>query len=159
MALFAGSFDPFTRGHESIVLRALPLFDEVLVAIGVNSAKREWLPLEQRVRWIESTFAREPRVRVVTYNGLTVDAARRCGAGFLLRGVRAVQDFEYEMQLAEVNRDISGIETVLLYTLPEQSHISSTIVRELVNMGQDVTRYLPLGLDSTTRQQILSTRQ
>ena len=147
VALFPGCFDPFTRGHESIVRRALPLFDEFVIAIGVNADKRSFMSMEQRKAWIESVFKDAPTVRVITYNGMTIDAAREVGAQFIVRGVRLIQDFENEKHLAEVNRDLSGIETILLYTLPEYSHISSSIVRELVRYGQDVSAYLPEGAD------------
>ena len=147
IALFPGSFDPFTRGHESIVLRALPLFDEVVIAIGVNINKQSLTSMEQREAFIRSVFRNEPKVRVVSYTGLTADIARECGAQFFLRGVRMIQDFENEMHMAEVNRELSGMETVLLYTLPEDSHISSSIVRELIKYGRDVSDYLPRGLD------------
>ena len=145
VALFPGSFDPFTRGHESIVRRALPLFDRFIIAIGVNADKRSFLTMEQRKAMIESVFKDDPRVEVISYTGLTVDVAREVGAGFIVRGVRLIQDFENEKHLAEVNRDLTGIETILLYTLPEYSHISSSIVRELHRYGQDVSRYLPEG--------------
>ena len=145
VALFPGSFDPFTRGHESIVRRALPLFDKFIIAIGVNADKRSFMTTEQRKAIIESVFHDDPRVEVISYTGLTVDVAREVGAGFIVRGVRLIQDFENEKHLAEVNRDLSGIETILLYTLPEYSHISSSIVRELHRYGQDVSRYLPEG--------------
>ena len=145
VALFPGSFDPFTRGHESIVRRALPLFDRFIIAIGVNADKRSFLTMEQRKAMIESVFKDDPRVEVMSYTGLTVDVAREVGAGFIVRGVRLIQDFENEKHLAEVNRDLTGIETILLYTLPEYSHISSSIVRELHRYGQDVSRYLPEG--------------
>ncbi len=147
IALFPGSFDPFTRGHESIVERALPLFDEIVIAIGVNINKQPLTSMEQRQDLIKNTFRNEPRVRVITYEGLTAEAARECGAQFYLRGVRMIQDFENEMNMAEVNRELSGLETVLLYTLPEYSHISSSVVRELVKWGRDVSRYLPRNLD------------
>lgn len=149
IALFPGSFDPFTIGHESIVERALPLFDEIVVAIGINYNKLTLTTLDERIAWISSIFRNEPRVKVISYNGLTVEAARKCGATFILRGVRMIQDFEYEKNLAEVNRALSGIETVLLYTLPEYGHISSSIVRELVKYGQDVSPYLPRRCDPT----------
>jgi len=149
IALFPGSFDPFTRGHESIVRRALPLFDRFVIAIGVNADKRSFMTMEQRKAWIESVFKDEPRVEVITYTGLTVDIAREIGAQFIVRGVRLIQDFENEKHLAEVNRDLTGIETILLYTLPEYSHISSSIVRELYNYGQDVKAYLPVDADVT----------
>ena len=147
IALFPGSFDPFTVGHESIVERALPLFDEIVVAIGINYNKLTLTTLDERIAWISSIFRDEPRVKVISYNGLTVDAAKQCGASFILRGVRMIQDFEYEKNLAEVNRALSGLETVLLYTLPEYGHISSSIVRELVKYGQDVSAYLSHGCD------------
>lgn len=147
VALFPGSFDPFTRGHESIVNRALPLFDEIVIAIGVNINKVSLTSMEQRKQWIRSVYRNEPRVRVVSYTGLTANIAREVGANFFLRGVRMIQDFENEMHMAEVNREISGIETVLLYTMPEDSHISSSIVRELVKYGRDVSEYLPRNID------------
>ena len=147
VALFPGSFDPFTRGHESIVRRALPLFDKFVIAIGVNADKRSFMTMEQRQAWIEQVFKDDPRVQVVTYTGMTVDVAREVGAQFIVRGVRLIQDFENEKHLAEVNRDLTGIETILLYTLPEYSHISSSIVRELARYGQNVSAYLPQGAD------------
>lgn len=146
IAIFPGSFDPYTIGHASIVDRALPLFDKIVVAIGVNRNKRSFLIEEQRIRMIADLYADEPKVEVISYDGLTVDAARECGARFLLRGVRMIQDFEYEKNLAEVNRSISGLETVLLYTLPEYGHISSSIVRELISYGRDVSALLPKGM-------------
>ena len=144
IAMFQGSFDPFTRGHESIVRRALPLFDEVVIAVVSNISKKAFMSLDNRMALIKAVFADEPRVRVVSSAGLTVDVAREVGATCLLRGVRMIQDFENEMHMAEINRRLSGIETVLLYTLPEFSHISSTIVRELYNYHQDVSAYLPV---------------
>lgn len=146
IAIFPGSFDPYTIGHASIVDRALPLFDKIVMAIGVNRNKRSFLTEEQRIRMIADLYADEPKVEVISYDGLTVDAARECGARFLLRGVRMIQDFEYEKNLAEVNRSISGLETVLLYTLPEYGHISSSIVRELISYGRDVSALLPKGM-------------
>ena len=145
IALFPGSFDPFTRGHESIVRRALPLFDKFVIAIDVNADKRSFMTMEQRKAWIEAVFRDDPKVEVITYSSMTVDVAREVGAQFIVRGVRLIQDFENEKHLAEVNRDLTGIETILLYTLPEYSHISSSIVRELVRYGQDVSAYLPEG--------------
>lgn len=144
IAMFQGSFDPFTRGHESIVRRALPLFDEIVVAVVSNIAKKPFMSLENRLEFIKQVFADEPRVRVVASDGLTVDVAREVGAACLLRGVRMIQDFENEMHMAEINRLLGGIETVLLYTLPEFSHISSTIVRELYNYNQPVNEYIPI---------------
>lgn len=143
IALFAGSFDPFTIGHKSIVDRALPLFDEIVIGVGVNLGKNGHDTAENRCRNIEAVYAAEPRVRVVTFDCLTVDAARREGAQFLLRGVRSVADFEYERQLADINRNISGIESVLIYALPELASVSSSMVRELAAYGVDVSEYLP----------------
>ena len=147
IAMFQGSFDPFTRGHESIVRRSLPLFDEIVVAVVSNIAKKPFMSLDNRLEFIKQVFAAEPRVRVVASEGLTVDVAREVGATCLLRGVRMIQDFENEMHMAEINRRLGGIETVLLYTLPEFSHISSTLVRELYNYNQDISEYLPENVD------------
>lgn len=143
IALFAGSFDPFTLGHENIVRRGLEIFDEVIVGIGINPDKHPMMSAEARVQWIESVFADEPRVRVISYEGYTVDAAKANGARFLLRGVRTAADFEYEKHIASVNRRLAGIETVLINTLPELEHISSTLVRERLAAGQDISDLVP----------------
>ncbi len=143
VAMFQGSFDPFTVGHESIVRRALPLFDQIVIAVVSNITKQPFMSLDSRMEFIEQVFAGEPKVRVVASDGLTVDVARQEGATCLLRGVRMIQDFENEMHMAEVNRTLGGIETLLLYTLPEYSHISSSIVRELYRYGRDVSKMLP----------------
>ena len=143
VALFAGSFDPFTVGHASIVERAMPLFDRIIVAIGVNAAKPCHQTVADRLEAIRRLYPAE-KVEVVAYeNELTVDLAKRLGAGWLLRGVRSVKDFEYERDMADVNRRLSGIETVLLYSLPELSAVSSSIVRELQSYGRDVDEFLP----------------
>lgn len=145
IALFPGSFNPFTVGHKSIVDRAIPLFDRIIIAIGTNAEKSEadFDDLARRIRAIASVYEDEPAVEVYAYEGLTSDFAAEMGAGFLLRGVRSVQDFEYERTLADVNRRISGLETVLLYSLPEYSSISSSVVRELQSYGVDVSDFLP----------------
>ena len=145
IAIFPGSFDPFTVGHHSIVMRALPLFDKIVVAIGTNAAKYAMVSESRRVEALRELYADNEKIEVISYEGLTVDAAKMCGAKFILRGVRMIQDFEYEKNLAEVNRSISGLETVLLYTLPEFGHISSSIVRELIRYGRDVSSLLPDG--------------
>ena len=145
IAIFPGSFDPFTVGHHSIVMRALPLFDKIVVAIGINAAKHAMMSESRRVEALRELYADNEKIEVISYEGLTVDAAKMCGAKFILRGVRMIQDFEYEKNLAEVNRSISGLETVLLYTLPEFGHISSSIVRELIRYGRDVSSLLPDG--------------
>ena len=135
--LFPGSFNPFTIGHQSLVSRVLPLFDRVVIAIGHNSGKQTEESLEQRIE------APEPKIRVISYEGLTIDACRREGARWMLRGVRTTADFEYERNLADINRQISGIETLVLFTLPEYAAISSSMVRELSHYGYDVNPFLP----------------
>ena len=149
-AIFPGSFDPFTIGHADIVRRGLRLFDRVVVAVGYNAQKTSGSTVEARLAAIERVFADEPRVKVVSYSDLTVDLAQREGAGFLLRGVRSVKDFEYERDMAAVNAAlVSGscpagtLETVLLIADPRYAHISSSLVRELQSYGRDVTPYLP----------------
>lgn len=141
-AFFAGSFDPFTIGHRSIVERGLGLFEKVVVAIGYNEHKPGESSPEERASRIRRSFADNPRVEVITYTGLTVDAARKAGAGVLVRGVRGSADFEYERNLADINRAISGMETVILVSLPEVAYVSSSMVRELSHNGHDVTKYL-----------------
>lgn len=141
--LFPGSFSPFTIGHASLVDRALKLFDNVVIAIGYNSSKPGPMTVEERIAAIKAIYLSQPRVKVIAYSGLTVDACRAEGAGWMLRGVRSVTDFEYERNLADVNRMISGIETVILFTLPELSAISSSVVRELAANGHDVSSFLP----------------
>lgn len=143
IALYPGTFDPFTIGHLSIVERGLELFDKIIVAVGINESKRTFHPLEERLDRIRRAVAGNDAVEIVAYDGLTVDAARAHGCDFILRGVRTVADFEYERNLAYANRNISGIETVLLYTLPELAYISSTMVRDLERNGYDVARYVP----------------
>ena len=143
IALFAGSFDPFTIGHKSIVDRGLQLFDGIVIAIGINPAKKPWQPLEQRIALLEKIYADDSRIKIATFSGLTVDAARRFGAAFLLRGVRTVADFEYERQLADINRNLSGIESVLIYALPQLASLSSSAVRELASHGVDISPYVP----------------
>ena len=142
-ALFAGTFDPYTRGHHSIVTRAFAMFDKVVVAIGRNAAKSTTCSIDERMESIARLYANEPRVEVVTYEGLTTDYAREVGACCLLRGVRSVKDFEYERDLADVNRAISGIETVIMVSEPQYAAISSSVVRELMSYGKDVTEFLP----------------
>lgn len=142
MGLFAGSFNPFTIGHKSIVERTLAICDRVVVGVGYNPAKPAD-DAEERVETIRRIFAGEPRVEAELYSGLTVDFARKCGADFMVRGVRGVNDFEYERNLAEVNLRISGIETLLMPALPELSFVSSSMVRELAANGYDVSGFLP----------------
>lgn len=143
IALFPGTFDPFTLGHQSLVKRVLTCADAVVIAIGINEKKQTYYTLEQRVEAIRNLYADEPRVKVITYSGLTVDVAQQEGASFILRGVRSVIDFEYEKAIADVNRQLTGIETLLLFTEPAYAHISSSVVRELLHFGKDVSAFLP----------------
>jgi len=144
IALFAGSFDPFTIGHKDIVDRALSsIADEVVIAIGVNYQKKYATPLEERISAIRSIYNNDMRVCVKAYEGLTTDFASSIGASFLLRGVRSVKDFEYERDIAEVNKRLTGIETILLFTTPELGCISSSVVRELQSYGKDVSEFIP----------------
>ena len=143
LALFPGSFDPFTLGHADIVGRALKLFDEIVVAVGYNEQKQGWLPVEERVAAIRKLYKDEPRIRVESYTGLTVDFAKAQGAAAIVRGVRTMADFEYEMQMADVNRRLTGIETLLLPASPELASLSSTVVRELARFGRDISPFLP----------------
>ncbi|MBP5562107.1 MAG: pantetheine-phosphate adenylyltransferase [Muribaculaceae bacterium] len=151
-ALFQGSFDPFTIGHADIVRRALNIFDQVVIAIVVNVEKKGLLSLEQRRNLIEQVFADEPRVRIVASEKLTVEVAHDEGATCLLRGVRTTQDFEYEQVMAQANRELGGLDTVLLFTRPEYAHVSSSLVRELLRFGRDVTPYLPAGITLPPKQ-------
>lgn len=147
IALFPGSFDPFTKGHEDIVLRGLQLFDEVVIGIGHNSTKKRYFPLEVMRSLVEEAFSEYPSVKVVAYDDLTANIARQVGARFLLRGLRNTTDFEYENSIAQVNRHIyPGVETVFLITSPHLAPISSTIIRELHKYGHNVDEYLPYKL-------------
>lgn len=144
IAVFPGSFDPITIGHEEIVRRALPLFDEIIVAIGQNTSKASLFPLEQRVSWIEATFRDTTQVRVVPYAGLTVDFCRNHGAAYILRGVRNSGDYEYERSIAHMNKAMNPeIETVLLFSDLSAASIHSTIIREIIKNKGDVSQFLP----------------
>ena len=143
LALFPGSFDPFTKGHADIVTRALALFDEVIIGVGYNEQKPGWMPIEERVEKIRQIYAYEPRVKVESYTGLTVEFAKEKGVNAIVRGVRTVADFEYELQMADVNKQLTGIETVLLPASPQLASLSSSVVRELAHFGQDISAFLP----------------
>lgn len=142
-AIFPGSFDPFTIGHKDIVERALPLFDRIVIGIGINDKKSAMISEDERIRTIEQVFAGDPRISVVSYHGLTVDFARENNAEWIIRGVRSTIDFEYEKSIAEANKQLSGIETLLLYTRPEYAHISSSLARDLLKHGKDISALLP----------------
>jgi pantetheine-phosphate adenylyltransferase len=136
-AIFPGSFDPITLGHQDIINRALPLFDEIVIAIGVNADKKYMFSLEERKRFIEETFQNEPKISVITYEGLTIDLCHKINANFILRGLRNPADFEFEKAIAHTNRRLSKIETVFLLTAAKTSYISSSIVRDVIrNQGE-----------------------
>ena len=142
-AVFPGTFDPFTVGHYDIVRRALTFTDEIIIAVGVNELKNTLTELDERLVTIRELYANEPRVSVAAYDGLTTDFARSVGARFILRGVRSISDFEYERNMADINRHLTGIETVLLFSSPELAYVSSSMVRELIHLGKPVDEFLP----------------
>ena len=142
-AIFTGSFDPFTIGHDDILRRALPLFSRIVIGVGINERKQYMLSAEERCAAISRIYEGEPMVEVKAYSDLTVDFARREGAAYIIKGVRSVKDFEYEREQADINRQLSGVETLLLYSDPRFSSVSSSMVRALIHFGQDVSRYLP----------------
>ena len=142
-AIFPGTYDPFTIGHDALVRRALNLVDELYIAIGINTEKRTMQTLEERMQRIATLYKDEPRIHVVSYEGLTTDFAQSIGAQFILRGVRNTIDFEYERNIADVNKMLTGIDTLLLISEPEYAAISSSMVRELAHFGKDISKYLP----------------
>ena len=146
VTLFPGTFDPFTIGHESLVKRGLLLMDEIIIAIGLNDSKKSYFTLDQRLEFISKLYKDEPRVRVESYNSLTIDFAQKVGARYILRGIRSVIDFEYEKTIADMNRTISGIETFVLFTEPSLAHISSSHVRDLLRYGHDISNFIPKGM-------------
>lgn len=143
IAIFPGSFDPFTKGHADIVVRGLALFDKIVVGIGINNEKHSLFSAQERKQTIERLFADNNRVEVKTYDCLTADFARQEGAQFILRGVRSMVDFEYERQMAQANKELGALETVLLFTRPDLAHISSSLVRDLYSHHIDISSYLP----------------
>lgn len=142
-AIFPGSFDPITNGHYDIIKRGVSLFDEIIVAIGVNAEKKYMFSLEERKRFIEEAFKDEPKVRVITYTGLTIDLCKKENANFILRGLRNPADFEFEKAIAHTNRSLSEIETVFLLTAAGTSYISSSIVRDVLRNGGDIKKLVP----------------
>jgi pantetheine-phosphate adenylyltransferase len=144
IAVFPGSFDPITTGHVDLVERALPLFDKIIVAIGVNTQKQTLFSLEQRIQWLEDVFAHEDRIAVDYFENLTAHYCTRIGANFLLRGLRNASDFDYEKTISQLNHIVgNGIETIFLISQPAYSHISSTIVREIIKGGGDASPFIP----------------
>ena len=142
-AIFPGSFDPITLGHVDIVNRALPLFDEIIIAIGINSDKKYMFTLEERVNFIKENYKNEPKIKVLTYTGLTTDFCKKMTVDFILRGLRNPADFEFEKAIAQTNRKLSNIETVFLLTSADTAFISSSIVRDVFRHGGDITGFVP----------------
>jgi pantetheine-phosphate adenylyltransferase len=143
-AVFSGSFDPITKGHENIVLKALPLFDEIIVAIGYNIMKKNAYTLEQRIQWIKDVFADYPKVKVCSYQGLTVDFCKEVGADFIIRGLRGPADLEYETMIAEANKKINpDVETLFFLTDPNLRCVSSTVVRDLLKHNTSIVEFVP----------------
>ena len=141
--IFVGSFDPFTIGHDDIVRRALPLFDRIVVGVGVNERKHCLYSAEERTGAIRRLYAQEPKIEVCQYSDLTVDLARRTGAQYIIKGVRSVKDFEYEREQADINRRIGGVDTLFLFADAGLASVSSSMVRELIHFGRDVSEFLP----------------
>jgi len=147
VAVFPGSFDPFTIGHESIVRRALSMFDEIIIMIGYNSNKRAYYPISKRKEWIKRVFENEPKIKVGKFEGLTVDYCKKVHAQYILRGLRTASDFEYERAIAQINKRMyPEIETVFLLTSPEYTAITSTIVRDILRHKGDASIFLPNGI-------------
>ena len=148
IAVFPGSFDPVTKGHESIVVRAVPLFDEIIVAIGENSEKKGYFNIENRLKWIKKVFEKYPSVSVVTYKGLTVELCKKLNANYILRGLRTSADFEFERNIGQINKSIEPkIETIFLLTASEYTHLNSSIVREIHKYKGDVKQFIPDGIE------------
>lgn len=141
--IFTGSFDPFTTGHDDIVRRSLPLFDRIVIGIGINERKQYTLTLDERIKAISDLYADEPKIEVKAYSDLTVDFAKRENATYIIKGIRSMKDFEYEREQADINRMIGGVETLLLIADPKLSSVSSSMVRELIHFGRDVSEFLP----------------
>lgn len=144
IALFPGTFDPVTFGHVDIIERALPLFDKLYIGIGINANKKPMFSEEQRIHWLEELFKNEPKIESVLYEGLTVDCCKRVNANYIVRGIRYVNDFEYEKAIADMNRSLDGkIETIFLTCLPKYTSVASTLVRDVLRYGGDVSQFVP----------------
>lgn len=150
IAIFPGSFDPFTIGHESIVARALPMFDKIVIMIGYNANKKSFFSIEKRLKWINEVFKDQEKIEVRIHGGLTVDFCKEVGAKYILRGLRTSADFEYERAIAQINKKMHPeIETVFLLTLPEHTPVNASIIRDIIFHGGDASMFLPKGLDKS----------
>lgn len=144
IAVFPGSFSPFTNGHKSIVDRALSIFDKIIIAIGINSEKNQYFSIEERIEWIKDIYKENPKIEVKFYEGLTIDLCEKENANYILRGLRDSHDFKFEKNIAQTNKSLNqNIETIFLITPPEISHISSTIIRDIIKNGGDVSKFIP----------------
>jgi pantetheine-phosphate adenylyltransferase len=153
IALFPGTFDPVTFGHVDIIERSLPLFDTLYIGIGINANKAPMFSAEQRVQWLEDIFKGESKIKAVIYDGLTVECCKRLKANYILRGIRYVNDFEYEKAIADMNRSLDeNIETVFLTCLPKYTSVASTLVRDVIRNGGDVSQFVPEAVLKTIRQ-------
>ncbi len=150
IAIFPGSFDPITKGHESIVLRAVPLFDRIIIAVGVNAEKTGFFSVDQRVEWLKQVFDGITSIEITTYTGLTVDFCRKVNAGYILRGLRTSADFEFERSIGQMNKQMHpGIETVFLLTTPEHTALTSSIVRDIIRNRGDISQFVPEAVSRT----------
>jgi len=153
ICLFPGTFDPLTLGHTDIINRALPLFDKLIIGIGRNSYKQPMFSEEQRLEWLKEIYKDEPKIDALVYDGLTVECCKKVGASFILRGIRYVNDFEYEKAIADMNRSIQGhIETVFLTCLPQYTSVASTLVRDVLRYGGDVSPFVPKPVTNTIKK-------
>ena len=144
IAIFPGSFSPFSIGHKSIIDRALPMFDKIIIAIGINSEKNQYFSIEERIKWIEDVYINNPKINVKFYEGLTVDFCYKEKAKYILRGLRDSHDFKFEKNIAQMNKELNNtIETIFLIAPAEISHISSTIIRDIIKNGGDVSKFIP----------------
>ncbi|HIG32260.1 MAG TPA: pantetheine-phosphate adenylyltransferase [Flavobacteriales bacterium] len=144
IAIFPGSFSPFTIGHQSIVDRALPLFDKIVISIGINSEKPQYFSIDKRMQWIKDVYNNNPKIDVKQYKGLTVDFCKKENANYILRGLRDSHDFKFEKNIAHMNKELNpNIETIFIITPPKISHISSSIIRDIIKNGGDVSKFIP----------------
>jgi len=148
IAIFPGSFAPFTVGHQSIVDRALPLFDKIIISIGINGEKNQYFSIEERMECIKAVYGNNPKIEIKRYEGLTVDFCKKENANYILRGLRDSHDFKFEKNIAQMNKELNAtIETIFIITPPEISHISSSIIRDIIKNGGDVSKFLPKEID------------
>ena len=144
IAIFPGSFAPFTIGHQSIVDKALPLFDKIVISIGINAEKPQYFSIEERMKWIKDVYNNNPKIDVKQYKGLTVDFCKKENANYILRGLRDSHDFKFEKNIAHMNKELNpNIETIFIITSPKISHISSSIIRDIIKNGGDVSKFIP----------------